>query len=440
MIFKKLFRGGVHPKHHKNTAKISCVEMPPPKQICLFLSQHIGAACEPLVKKGDMVKVGTKVADSPAFVSAPIHSGVSGKVKNIVEMKTVQGRSVQAIVIDSDDLMEVDENIKPPEIRNTEDFCNAVRESGLVGLGGAGFPTHVKIRPIPNKIVDTLVINAAECEPFLTVDDRLMVEESNKILDGITHLCKWLGYKTVYIGVEDNKSQAIECLKKSIAERQPTSFTIQVLSCPSIYPQGAEKTLVYACTKKEIPLGGLPSDIGVCVMNVASAAFIASYMETGMPLVKRALTFDGDIVKQPMNIIAPFGTKIADIVDFAGGITEEVDLALMGGPMMGFAMADLDNYLLKNNNGILLLNEKSAPFVEETACIRCGKCSDVCPMNLLPKGIVNNVIAQNNEKLAPMGLAACIECGCCSYTCPAHIPLVHYLKLGKQEMRKVGGR
>ena len=431
---KKRIKGGVKTPHYKNTAKSETKIMPTPEKIEIPMLHHIGAPCTPTVKKGDEVMVGMLIGDSSAFVSAPIHSSVSGTVIDVKKRLYANGSNVDSVIIKSDGLQTVDPDIKPPVVNTKEDFLKAVRASGLVGLGGAGFPAHVKLNPPKDKKIDYLLINAAECEPYITSDYRETIENSWNVISGINVVMDFLGIENVIIGVEDNKPTTIKILN-DIAD---TDKKITAVSLKSIYPQGAEKMLIYALTGRIVPAGGLPMDVGVIVMNVTSVSFIAKYLKTGMPLVKKRLTVDGAVIKEPSNVEVLIGTYIKDLVDFCGGFTEEPYKVLMGGPMMGLAQYTVDTPVLKQNNAILAFNKKQSMLPEQTACIRCGNCIRSCPMSLMPQQLDLFSEAQDVEELQKYNIASCIECGSCSYVCPAKRHLVQSIKKGKVLVKMKG--
>ncbi len=431
---KKPYRthGGVHVPHRKNTAHTQSVIMPAPKSVTIPMSQHIGAPCRPVVKVGDTVAVGQIIGDSDAYVSAPIHSSVSGTVKKIEKIAVADGSKVDAITIESDGEMRMYEDITPPVINNISDLLKAVRESGLVGLGGAGFPAHVKLNIPPDKDVDTLIINVAECEPYITADHREVLENSWAVMSGVYALKDILGLKRIIIGVENNKPDAIKELR-TIADHEVDKYDeVRILALKASYPYGAEKVLIKACTNRTVPMGGLPSDAGCIVMNVASVAFLAEYMKTGVPLIKKRITVDGDAIKNPQNVIVPVGTSVKDIIEFCGGYKEEPKKLIMGGPMMGAAVSDDSLFIAKQNNAILAFSEKEAKLREESACIRCGRCVDACPMKLMPTSICQAVDKKDTKAMMNANILNCMECGCCSFACPANRHLVHNIRLGKQ--------
>lgn len=431
---KKPYRthGGVHVPHRKNTASIQSVEMPTPKTVTISMSQHIGAPCKPVVKVGDIVTVGQVIGDSDAFVSAPIHSSVSGTVKKIDKVTAADGSKIDAIIIESDGEMRMCESIAPPVINNLSDLLKATRQSGLVGLGGAGFPAHVKLNIPPDKDVDTLIINVAECEPYITADHREVLENSWAIMSGIYALKDILGLKRVIIGVENNKPDAIKELK-AIADNEIDKYDeVRVLALKASYPYGAEKVLIKACTNREVSVGGLPSDAGCIVMNVASVAFLANYLKTGVPLIKKRITVDGDAINNPVNVIVPVGTSVKDIIEFCGGYKCEPKKIILGGPMMGTSICDDNLFIAKQNNAILAFSEKEAILQEPTACIRCGRCVSACPMKLMPTSICTAVDSKDTQEMLKCNILNCMECGCCSFVCPAKRHLVHNIRLGKQ--------
>lgn len=427
---KKPYRthGGVHSPHRKHTASIQSVEIPCPKSVTIAMSQHIGAVCTPVVKVGDTVDVGQVIGKSDAFVSAPIHSSVSGTVKKIEKIVMPDGSRVDAVTIESDGEMRMSPDIKPPVVESVSDLLSAIRASGLVGLGGAGFPAHVKLNIPSDKNVDTLIINVAECEPYITADHREVLENSWGVMSGVQAVKELLDIHRVIIGIENNKPDAIKILT-DIAKNDDE---VCVLGLKASYPQGAEKVLIKACTGREVPMGGLPSDAGCVVMNVASIAFVAQYLKTGVPLIKKRLTVDGDAVKNPMNVIVPIGTPIKEVIDFCGGYIGEPKKLLMGGPMMGLSLCDDSLFILKQNNAVIALSEKEAKLAEPSACIRCGKCIDACPMHLMPTIICREVNKKDIEGMLNANILNCMECGCCAFACPAKRHIVSNIRLGKQ--------
>ncbi len=418
---------GIFVKHHKNTENSATEIMPIPDKVVIPMSQHIGKPCDVAVKLMDEVKVGQIIGAQSGFISAPIHSSVSGKVTAIDDVILSNGASCKAVVITTDKLQEVSEDVKPPVVNSFDDFINAVKESGLVGLGGAGFPTYVKFSPKNLAEVDSLIINGAECEPYITSDYRCFMEESENIIDGINAIQKWLGIKNVYVGIEDNKPDAIK-LMESLSSKVNN---MKVVSLKAKYPQGGEKVLIYEVTGRIVEEGMLPADVGTIVSNVTSVAFLAKYLKTGMPLVSKRLTVDGSAVKNPKNVIVPIGTQIKDVIEFCGGYKEEPKKILYGGPMMGTAARNDEAPVIKNNNAILAFNEKDSVEKPETACIKCGRCVTACPFNLMPAPISAAYARKDVDALKKLKVNLCMECGCCSYVCPAKKNLVLTNKLAK---------
>ena len=434
--------GGAAVPHHKNTWDIPSSTMPPPEKVILPMQQHIGAPCIPTVKKGDHVYVGTVVGDSDAYVSAPVHASVSGTVTEITQVMLTGGQMTQAVVVGSDGKMEKDPAIAPPPpITTKEELAKAARAAGLVGLGGAGCPAHVKLNVPEGKTIDTLLVNVAECEPYVTSDHREALENGRNVLEGVYHVKEILGVQRVIIAVEDNKPDVIQKLSEIADDpkRDPLD-QVRVLPLKSRYPQGAEKVLVQACTGRKVPAGKLPADVGCLVMNIGSLSFLASYMRTGMPLTLKRVTLDGSAIAHPQNVIVPVGTPIKDVVAFCGGYKAEPKKLIMGGPMMGVAITSDELPILKQNNAILAFDQREAQLRQPTACIRCGRCVAACPMHLMPTKLEQAVERQDVEALQSLDIMTCMECGCCSFSCPAGRRLVQAIRLGKNYVRKAGGK
>ena len=427
-------RGGVNVAHNKHTAEMPVERIPVPDRVVLPMQQHIGAPCTPVVKVGDTVSVGQLVGDSDKFVSAPIHATVSGTVKAVGDVKLANGIITKGVTIESDGEMRLYEGIKPPTVTNREELLKAVRASGLVGLGGAGFPTHVKLNYPEDKNVDTLIVNAAECEPFITVDYRECIENSRNVINGVFTLKKYLGFSQVIIAVEDNKPKAIEIFRKLIDESNDLS--IKIMALRSRYPQGAEKMMVLSATGRRVPPGKLPADVGCVVMNVASVAFIERYLETGKPLISRSLTVDGSAVRTPKNLRVPIGINIQDVIDYCGGFKEEPRKIICGGPMMGIAVCGTDAPVCKQNNAVLAFADRKGAIKPERECIRCGRCVEVCPMSLMPTLIERFAKVRDKDGLERSFVSVCMECGSCAYACPSGRPLVQYMRLAKQVLRE----
>ena len=427
----KSFLGGIHPKDSKQYAMDQKIETPPlPEEVIIPMSQHIGAPCTPVVKVGDHVKKGQLLGTSEAFMHSPVHSSVSGNVIKIVEMPHASKIKCMAVVIKNDGLDEWAEGLplqREWESLDKKEIVEMIKNAGIVGMGGATFPAHIKLSP--NKPVDTLVINAAECEPYLTADYRMMLEESDKIVTGIKIALKALGVEKAYIGIEDNKPKAIDVMKKAFA-----GTCVQVAALPTKYPQGAEKMLIKVLTDRFVPTGGLPMDVGVVVMNVGTTAAVADAVVHGIPLIERVTTVSGDAISQPKNLRLRVGTTFQYAVDYCGGFSKTPEKILMGGPMMGMAQFTLDVPVIKGVSGILALSPAAVQSGEESPCIRCGRCVQACPMGLVPSML--SILSQRGrfeEAKEEYGLFNCVECGSCVYTCPAKRNIVQYIKHAKAE-------
>ena len=424
------FLHGVHTPHRKNTADQPAARMTEVKTVTIPMSMHIGAPASPIVKVGDTVQVGTKIADSVGRVSLPIHESVSGKVTKISNILLSNGSTVPAITIESDGEMTPLSSVCAPTVNTREDLIQAIHDSGVVGLGGAGFPTHVKFNIDPQRL-EELIINGAECEPYITSDSFTMVERADDMEYALRTLQQHFSIKRIIIGVESNKKKAIASMQ-AMADRMDG---VEVKVLPSVYPQGGEKVLVYHTTKKVIPTGKLPIDVGCIVCNCTTVAAIGNYLKTGMPLVKKCVTVDGGSVSRPQNVIVPIGTSVSDVFDFCGGFTSEPYKVLYGGPMMGVSVPNLSAPILKNTNAVLALSEKEARLPKTTACIRCGACTNACPFGLAPARIMRAYNKKDTDMLKKLSVDTCMLCGCCSFTCPAHLPLVQTNALSKQLLR-----
>ena len=428
----KRIRAGISLPHLKGTAETETVRITPEK-VYIPVVMHIGAPCKATVKAGDTVFVGTKIADSEAPVSAPIHSSVSGTVAAVKTME-LYGKPTEVIEIDSDGKMESDPSLKPFPVRSKKALVEAARLCGLVGLGGAGFPTHIKLNPPKTAEIDTLVVNAAECEPYITSDYRECMENYNDVIEAIYLIKKVFKLKKVVICVEANKPKAIEKLYQMATDKRDADDTVKLMKLPTQYPQGAEKVIIYSATGRQLPPGKLPSDVGCIVMNVTSLGTLYRFIKTGMPLVSKRITFEGSAVKKPQNVLAPIGTKVSDIIEFCGGVDESYSKIIMGGPMMGVSVIDGEGVIEKRTNAVLVLNpQKTAP---STPCIRCGRCAEKCPMGLTPANVEAASRTGETERYIELNVNLCMECGSCSYICPAKRPLTQVMRVAKAELRR----
>ncbi len=426
------FRRGVHPDEFKN---MSCSSpsrvLPLPDEEIIPLLQHIGAPCEALVAKGDLVKTGQKIADTSAFVSSPIHASITGKVMAVASFPHPLGGKVPMIKIkregDEDDweLLTIPSSW---ESASVETLHRIVREAGIVGLGGAAFPTHVKMSPPKDKPIDHFILNGCECEPFLTCDHRNMLEEPDRILKGMAIMMKLLNIKQGIIGIEDNKADAIAIMETRV---QALSLNFKVQPLKVKYPQGAEKMLIDAALGRKVPAGGLPMDVGVVVNNIATALSVYEAVVEGKPLIQRMLTVTGDAVAEPGNVIARIGTPFQVCVDACGGLKGETAQVFMGGPMMGLAQYDLNVPTLKATSGIVCLESTQLQKTRHYPCIQCGTCVSVCPMNLVPTRISRLAETAKYDECKDWGVFNCIECGSCAFVCPSGIPLVQWIRVGK---------
>lgn len=440
ILFSKLptFKGGLHPHDNKHfTKNAETIIMKPPKTVYIPLQQHIGAPARACVKKGDNVYLGQKIADAGGFVSTPIHSSVSGTVKKIEPVPHALGGHVMSIIIDNDGQDTIDPSIKeyennPRDINNItkEEIKKLVMDSGIVGMGGATFPTHVKLSPPPDTKIDLLVVNGAECEPYLTSDYRLMLEQSEKIFKGMIAAMKVLGASNGVIGIEDNKKDAYEVLNE-FTKIYPS---IKVTLVRTRYPQGSEKHLIYAVSKRKVPNGALPMAVGTAVINVSTAAAISDMVEFNKPLYERYVTISGQAVAKPGNFLVRIGTLLDDLIKECGGLTTEATKVLLGGPMMGIAQQRTDVPVIKGSSGFLFLTEKESSKIDENPCLRCGKCYYACPMGLLPGEISTAYRYGDLEQAEKLGALNCIECGICSYTCPSGQDLVQSIRAAKTKI------
>lgn len=429
----KTFIGGIHPPYNKELAKDKAIRpCPVPTEVYIPLSQHIGAPNEALVAAGDHVEVGQRIGATEAFVSAPVHSSVAGTVKEITEVTGFTGTGVKCVVITPD--AEQPEFAKKPdkdlEVYSEEEIRAIAREAGLVGMGGAAFPTHVKLTPPKDKPVDTVIINACECEPFLTCDHRLMLERSTELVVGLKLLMKAVGAKEGIIGIEANKMDAVEELRR--ASSGADGVKVEILDVK--YPEGAEKMLIFALTGRKVPPGKLPSEVGCLVQNVGTAIALFEAAAWGKPLYERVVTISGDGIAQPGNLLVKIGTPIGDLIEACGGYKGDPAKIIMGGPMTGWAQPDTKAPVVKGTSGVLAFSADMVDVGEERECVRCGKCVDVCSMFLLPNFIVQAVKREEWDKAELWGALDCFECGCCSFSCPAYIPHVSYVRKAKADI------
>ncbi|MDO5738109.1 MAG: electron transport complex subunit RsxC [Eubacteriales bacterium] len=432
-------RSGIHPPESKHTehAELKVLERFP--LIRIPLQQQIGPGTKACVKRGDEVYVGQIIGEPIADMSVPIHSSVSGKVERIVTEIQHTGRPMSLVEIKNDFKYNPLPELAPPEVFDKESFVAAVRASGLVGLGGAGFPTHFKLNPPPDKQIDLLLINGMECEPYITSDDLQMREYGAEILAGVEQVLKWLEIPQAIIGVEHNSPSGNQNLKQLIQESN-IADKVKLVTQRARYPLGAEKMLIYKLTGRVVPEGGLPHDVGCLVLNVGTCRMIQQYLSTGMPLVRKIVTLDGEAVRRPGNYEIPIGAPIQDLVDLSGGFQKNAAKIIMGGPMMGVAVSDLQDPIIKNNNAILLFSAEQAAIPDESACILCGRCTRSCPMGLVPTALDQAARKENTAKLERFYIMDCIECGCCTYVCPAKRFLVQNIRVGKQLVRQERSR
>ena len=429
------FRGGVHPPENKiQTEKRSTVVMKAPKMVCISMQQHIGAPLTPLVKIGDKVLRGQKIADSDAFMSSPIHSSVSGTVKKIDDILVPFMGNVKVVFIENDEEYTWDtlEKIPKWEVASSSDLLKLIREKGIVGIGGAAFPTHIKLNPPSDTKVDTLLLNGAECEPYLNSDNRLMLENPDSIVKGVKIIQKILGVSKAIIGIEENKPEAIEKMKKAAK-----NTGIEVVPLHTKYPQGGEKQLIKALTNREVPSGKLPSAVGVVVQNTGTAAAIYEGVVNGVPLIEKIVTVSGKAIKESKNVRVAIGTPFSAILDFCGVERDKIDKLVVGGPMMGIAQFSEETPVVKGTSGVLALTTEETNPYDPRPCISCGKCVTVCPMGLSPLMFAKIATYEQWENLNQYSLMDCIECGSCSYTCPANRPLTESIKIGKSKLREM---
>ena len=427
----KRFLGGIHPKDSKVYTMDKVIEIPPlPSEVVIPMSQHIGAPCTPLVKVGDIVKKGQVIAESDAFMHSPVHASISGEVIKIAEMPHASRVSCLSIVIKNDGLDEWVQGIPMhrewDKLGNTE-ILDIIKGAGAVGMGGAAFPTHIKLSPSKN--IDIFIVNAAECEPYLTADYRMMLEYAERMVTGVKIVMKVLDVSKCFVGIEDNKPEAVKVMKEAFK-----GTSVEVVALPTKYPQGAEKMLIKVLTDREVPSGGLPMDVGVVVQNVGTAISICDAVVSGIPLIERVTTVSGDSIKEPKNLLLRLGTSYEDVIEYCGGFIKTPEKIISGGPMMGMAQFTLDVPVIKGTSGILALSSDVVNSGEESPCIRCGRCVKACPMGLVPSML--SILGERHkfkEAKEEYGLFNCIECGSCVYTCPAKRNIVQYIKYSKAQ-------
>lgn len=434
----KTFPGGVHPPEEKELSEHCAFErMPAPSMVILPLSQHLGKQASPLVEKRAVVAEGQVVAEADGFISAPVHSPITGAVKSIGRESHSSGYARDAMVIVPAEPKEGESLPEPqrlpaldPATVSVADIRTRVKEAGIVGQGGAAFPTFVKLTPPEGKTIDTVILNGCECEPYLTRDDRFMIERPEAIVSGLQLIMRALGVSKGVVGIENNKPQAIASMESAVAGQSG----ISVCALQTKYPQGAEKMLIKAVNGREVPPGKLPLDVGVVIQNIGTAVAIHDAVAHGEPSVTAALTVTGRGIRTPKNLIVPVGTPLSEVIAFCGGLTEDAAKVIVGGPMMGVAQHDLGAPVMKATSGIVVLTQDEVRRQEETACLRCGKCIDACPLHLLPTRLARLSQLGMIEDAERLNIMTCMECGSCAYTCPANIPLVQWLRLGKQRV------
>ncbi len=432
------FFGGIHPKDNKHLTQHQGIQLfPEPDVLVVPMSQHIGVPCKPLVKKGDPVTKGQKIGDNEGLC-VPVHSPVSGKVRSVEMKPHTNGTTVMSVVIENDRKGTLCETCKKRtqeqvDALTAQDLIDIIREGGIVGMGGATFPTYVKLSGGIGK-VDTIIVNAGECEPFITCDDRLCQEMPEELISGLKIIMKIFGLQEAHIGLEDNKPEAATALRRAALN---TGIVVDVL--PAKYPQGAEKQLIYAVTGREVPSGALPAAVGCAVFNAATVKAIHDVVYEGMPLISRVITISGDIAMDPKNLIVPIGTSFLALMDCVG-FSQNPYKVLSGGPMMGVTQYDLSVPTVKGVNAITILGHQNRHAVEDSRCIRCGKCIDACPMELMPVLMYKAMQTGSVEEMQASNLMDCIECGCCAYTCPACVPLVMGFRAGKQRIRDAASK
>jgi electron transport complex protein RnfC len=437
-VLKTFSIGGVHPAENKLSAGRPIEKLPLPAEVTILMAQHIGAPADPLVKKGDLVKVGQLIAKSTGFVSANIHSSVSGVVTRIDNVPDASGYRRKAILIkvegdEWDESIDTSAEVVKDISLSREEILKRIGDAGIVGMGGATFPSHVKLSPPPGKIAEVLIINGVECEPYLTADHRLMLERGSELVVGIRILMKVLDVKKAIIGIENNKKDAIEVLQKLVAGEQ--GITVQPLKVQ--YPQGGEKQLIDACVGRQVPSGKLPIEVGAVVHNVGTAVAVYEAVQKNKPLFERIVTVTGLSVSKPGNFMTRIGTPISALIDAVGGLPDDTGKVIGGGPMMGKALSSLEVPVTKGTSGVLVLPDPEARRAQSQNCIRCGKCVSACPMGLAPYLLMTLTERDILDRAEEEKIMDCIECGSCSFTCPSHRPLLDYIRLGKGRVGQI---
>lgn len=431
----KTFSGGIHPSGNKAlTEHLPLEQMPTPKLILLPLAQHLGKQAKPIVKKGVEVAAGTLIAEADGFISAPVHSSIAGAVVSISKEPHPGGFPRETIIINSNGKDE--KFLFPPsdtESISADEIRQRVAEAGIVGQGGAAFPTAVKLNPPKDVKIDAVILNGCECEPYLTRDFRLMVEKPEGIIGGLKLIMKALGVEKGVIGIEDNKPEAISILSKLTASENK----IEVAAVKTKYPQGAEKMLIKAVTGREVPPGKLPLDVGIVIQNIGTALAIWNAVVKGEPLITASITVTGKGIVTPKNLVVFVGTPLLDVLEYCGGLKEDAEKIIVGGPMMGVAQYDLSVPIMKATSGIVVLTHSEVKRNSETPCLRCGQCIEACPIHLVPTKLARYAQLKRFEDAEKLGITVCMECGTCAFTCPANIPLVQWIRLGKQTVLKL---
>ncbi len=434
------FKGGIHVEEHKNTRNSIIEIITPPKIVSIPMSQHIGAPCTPLVKKGDHVFMGQIIGDVTSGLGCPVHASVSGTVIDIEEKSTPTGARIKNVIIENDMADELSPDIVPFEKKLTDtsfdEIVDIVRKAGISGMGGATFPTYAKLQSARGK-VDKIIINCAECEPYITANHRLLLENPASVINGIKILLYALGLKSAWIAVEDNKLNAINKLEEILAGDEMISVKVMKTK----YPQGDERQLIYALTGKELPMGKLPADVGCVIFNAETCFSIYSAFAKGMPLIRRIVTVDGDCITNPKNLLVPIGTPYRDLIEFCGGLKKQPKKIVNGGPMMGFAQWDVNAPVTKGTSAILVFSKNAeSPYEQPPVCIRCGRCVRGCPMHLMPNYLAMFAMHGKIDMTEEYGVMSCVECGSCSYSCPGHVPIVQYIRVAKGEIKAAAAK